>query len=331
MSTDAPATSGDDKKKDEEPKTLLEKAGAALPVALTALAALFGSMSNGALQEAMYWKSQAAQDQSKATNQWSLAGFKRDRALIMQATTAQLRAGAGYARPQFATPPKPPEKASEDELKAFNDRSAKARDWLTERGEKGLPPVKMPEVDDPQIKELRDAIEARAPEQELLKKARSVDMVKINKAIDDAEKYTEQTDKEWSPILGLASAWVRAQEGAKADPPDAAKQAANATAAQAAGFDLEERRYRAESRMNQGIGFLYEIRVKVSSAESDKHRKKSEFLTYAMLVAQIGAVASSLALARKQKNVLWLFAAMVGLVAVGVGGYALVPPKFLPF
>ncbi len=307
-----------DAPKPEEPKSLLDKVGAALPIALTALATVFASMSNGALQEAMYWKSQAAQDQSKSTNQWSLAGFKRDRALIMQATAAQLRATCGYAEP-FVLAPSAPE-------------AVKARAWLVERGDKGgPPPVKLPEIDDAAIKELRDAIEKREPELELLKKARKVEMAKINKAIDDAEKFNEQTDKEWDPVLKAANVLVRAQLTIKADDPDRAKKVAAATAAQATGFDLEERRYRAESRLNQGIAFLYEIRTKVSTAESDKHRKKSDYLSYAMLVAQIGAVASSLALARKQKSTLWLFAAMVGVVAIGVGGYAMVPATMLAF
>jgi hypothetical protein len=303
--------------KPEEPKSFLDKVGAALPIALTALATVFASMSNGALQEAMYWKSQAAQDQSKSTNQWTLAGFKRDRALIMQATAAQLRAACGYAPPPFDAGSTGPD-------------GQPALKWLTETkpDKGGLPAVKLPDLEDEQIKELRDAIEKREPEKELLKKAGRVDMAKINKAIDDAEKYSEQTDKEWDPILKKAADLVRAQLAVKSDDPAAVKKA---TAAQAAGFDLEERRYRAESRLNQGIGFLYEIRTKVSSAESDKHRKKSDFLSYAMLVAQIGAVASSLALARKQKSALWLFAAMVGIVAIGVGGYAMVPPTLLSF
>jgi hypothetical protein len=302
----------------EEPKSWLDKLGAALPIALTALATIFASMSNGALQEAMYWKSQAAQDQSKSTNQWTLAGFKRDRALIMQTTAAQLRATAGYAPAKFDIPPK--DNANTEEI-------AKAKSWLTD-AKAGPPPVKLPELDDERIKELREAIERREPERDLLKKAGRVEMSKITKAIDDAEKFNEQTDKEWDPILKKANDVVRAQMNVKPDDAEAAKRA---TAAQAAGFDLEERRYRAESRLNQGIGFLYDIRTKVSAAESDKNRKKSDYLSYAMLVAQIGAVASSLALARKQKSSLWLFAGMVGLVAVGVGGYALVPATLLSF
>ena len=320
MSADATSAPTDAPKPDELPKSFLDKLGAALPIALTALATVFASMSNGALQEAMYWKSQAAQDQSRSTNQWSLAGFKRDRALIMQVSAAQLRATSGYADPQFPT--------AQSELAEVN----KARVWLTEsKPEKGgLPAVKLPDVDDETIKRLRDGIEKREPERDLLKLAGRVDMAKITKAIDDAEKYTEQVDKEWDPVLKAASAWARPMPFKPGDP-DAAKHAATATAGQAAGFELEERRYRAESRLNQGIAFLYEIRTKVSAAESDKHRRKSDFLSYAMLVAQIGAVASSLALARKQKSALWLFAAMIGIVAIGVGGYALIPPTMLMF
>ena len=98
---------------------------------------------------------------------------------------------------------------------------------------------------------------------------------------------------------------------------------AKGAAIQAAQFEFEQRRYRSEATLNQEIGFVYEARVKVSSAESDKHRKKSQTLFIAMLVAQIGGVISSLALARKKKSALWLFAGAAGLVAIGFGGYVL--------
>ena len=298
--------------KPDEPKSLIDKAGAALPIALTALATVFASMSNGALQEAMYWKSQAAQDQAKVTNQWTHAGFKRDRALTMEAAAAQLRAAVGYAPPAF------------DASKGESDADKQARAWLA--GANAFPPVPLPDLD-PDLQALRDAIKAREPERDVVKRAGHVDMAKISKAIDDAERAKEQTDAGRDPAVKAAAALVRARTGA-AGSPDAAKAA---TAAQAAGFDLEERRYRAESRAEQDIGYLYEIRTKVSAAVSDKYRQKSDYLSYAMLVAQVGAVAASLALARKQRNVLWLFAALVGVAAVSVGGYALVPAGLLAF
>src|SRR5262249_37838694 len=151
---------------------------------------------------------------------------------------------------------------------------------------------------------------------EVLKLAGKVHKDRIAKAIDDAEKANELIDKEWGPIIDQAAALVRAQAGFKADDSDESrKKALNAAAAQAAGFELEQRRYRAESRLNQGIAALYEARVRVSSAESDRHRRKSQHFFYAMLGAQIGAVISSVAMARRTKNALWVFASLVGLVS----------------
>lgn len=92
-------------------------------------------------------------------------------------------------------------------------------------------------------------------------------------------------------------------------------------AAQAAAYDVDRRRYRAESSLNFWVGYLYEVRVAVSTAESDRHRHRSENFFYAMLAAQLGAVVSSLALARKHKSALWLLAGLAGLVAVSFGGY----------
>jgi hypothetical protein len=309
---DAPS----DTTKPEEPKTFIDKVGPALAVGLTALAAVFGSMSAAALQQAMYWKSQAAQDQSKATNQWSLAGFKRDRALIMQTSAAQLRAQSEFRPASFT-------------ISTPDAAQQKALGWLTEeKGEKAGPPrVSLPEVKDDKINELRAAIEQRAPEAELLAKAAKVPMAAINKAIDDAEKFVEQTDKDWDPFVKEAVKIVQAQTVIKDDAPEAEvrQKTRNAAAATAAGFELEQRRYRGESFLNQGVAFLYEIRVKVSTAESDKHRTKSQSLSYAMLVAQIGAVAASLALSRKKGASMWLVAGIIGVVAVGFGGYAFLP------
>lgn len=299
----------------EEPKSFLDKIGPALAVGLTALAAVFGSMSAAALQQAMYWKSQAAQDQSKSTNQWSLAGFKRDRALMMQTSAAQLRAQSEFRPASF-----PPAGSDPVQQKAFG--------WLTEeKGDAAFPArVSLPEIKDDKINDLRAAIEQRTPEADQLAKAAKVPMAAINKAIDDAEKAVEQTDKEWDPVLSAASKLVSGQaaRGTGTDE-ELRKRAIVATAATATGFELEQKRYRAESRLNQGVGFLYDVRVKVSTAESDKHRRKSQTLSYAMLVAQIGAVAASLALSRKQGMSMWFVAGTIGVVAVGFGGYAFMP------
>jgi hypothetical protein len=274
----------------EPPKSVFDKLGAALPVALTALATAFAGMSTSELQQAMFWRSYAAQDQAKATSQWTLAGFKRDRALICQATAAQLRAAGNGATNPFAGPPP----AGAD---------SQAVEWLAG---KGPPPARLPEVTDENLHKLLADIQARAPETDLLKQAARIPAAAVNAAIDDAEKAVERTDKEWDPTVKSA---------AKLAGPDAAP------GAQAAGWELEQRRYRAESGLNQGVGFLYEARVKVSSAESEKHQRKSRNFFYAMLAAQVGATVSALAMARRHKSILWAVAGGTGVVALAIGAY----------
>jgi hypothetical protein len=273
----------------EPPKSLFDKLGAALPVALTALATAFAGMSTSELQHAMFWRSYAAQDQAKATSQWTLSGFKRDRALICQSAAAQLRAaGNGFGQEVRPGPA---------------DADPQAVEWLAG---KGPPPVKLPDVTDENLRKLLADIQARAPEADLVKQASRIPAAAVNAAIDEAEKAVERIDKEWDPTVKAA---------AKLTGPDAP------WAVQADGWDLEQRRYRAESGLNQGVGFLYEARVKVSSAESEKHQRKSRNFFYAMLAAQVGATVSALAMARRHKSVLWAVAGGTGLVAIAIGAY----------
>lgn len=295
----------------DEPKTFVEKVGAALPIGLTALATVFAGMSTGALQQAMYWKSQAAQDQSRATNQWTLAGFKVDRSLIVQTAAAQLLASGGRAPEVTPQSTDATEKLAAEWLAGKGPPQVYRRgaDAKAREGRVGLPDVP------PAIQELTELIRKRTPEDVILRKALKVKIEDANKAIDEAEAANERiTEEEWDAVAKAAR--KLAADARKTD-------ATTGPAAQAALFEMEQRRYRSEATLNQEIAALYEVRVKVTSAESDKHRRKSQILFIAMLVAQIGGVVSSLALARQHKSVLWLFAATAGLVALGFGGYVL--------
>ena len=84
-------------------------------------------------------------------------------------------------------------------------------------------------------------------------------------------------------------------------------------------YALDSRRYKGESTLNQSVGYLYEARVKVAVAESERHQRKSYNFFYAMLAAQIGATVSALALARQQRSLLWGVAGVTGLLALGIG------------
>ena len=290
-------------------KSLFDRLGAALPIALTAIATAFAGLSTGELQRAMLWRSAAAQDQSRATDQWTLAGFKRDRSLILQVAAAQLRATAGYARPHFPDAP---------------DGTTPANHHLAWLGGKGPPTVTLPEIDDDRLRELLRAIRGHDTDEAILSVAVGVRQSAINHAIDSAESVITHTDQEWEPTLMAAANLIAECAQVPPDAPDRAARVTAANAAQAAGFELENRRYRVEAGLNQGVGYLYEARVKVSTARSDRHRAKSEIFFYAMLAGQIGATIASLALARKQKNTLWLLAGLAGIVSIAIGVYVYV-------
>jgi hypothetical protein len=304
----------------EEPRTLLDKIGPALAVGLTALAAVFGSMSAAQLQQAMYWKSQAAQDQSRSTNQWSLFGFKRSRALEMEAAAARSRSDSGFLRFTFLT-------------EADAGGIGEAVQWLN--GD-GPPRTELPPPDNMDLARLVADIRARKPEADLLALAGRIPVEQLNKAIDDGENFIyETTEVHWDGVVKAAKKAAQkvideAARNKAGEPVDPVKKA-RADAVQALVFAMEDRRYRGEGALNNALGYLYEARVKFSAATSDGHRRKSQVLGYAMLVAQIGAVAASLALARKRGFSLWLVAGGIGLVALAFGAYALVPASLLAF
>jgi hypothetical protein len=311
MSADAPA----EPPPEEPSKSIFEKLGAALPVGLTAIATAFAGLSTSEMTQAMYWRSAAAQDQAKANDQWSLAGFKRDRSLIVQTAAAQLRAAAGYRG-------LPEVNVGGDPQEQYNPPSG-AAEWL--RGS-GPPKVKLPFIAHPNIVETLDAIREHRPEEELIALAKPIARSSIDRAIAEAEDKIVRVDHDWA-------SWLRATDGivqrqldavARAGEKDRAEKVAQASAVQAARYELENRRYRAEATLNQELGYLYELRVKVSTAESDRHRDRSKNFFYAMLAAQVGATVASLGLARRRKSAFWTLAGVAGIVAVAFGAYVYV-------
>ncbi|HMF14106.1 MAG TPA: DUF4337 family protein [Gemmataceae bacterium] len=81
------------------------------------------------------------------------------------------------------------------------------------------------------------------------------------------------------------------------------------------------RRYEREARDNQEIAGIYEIQVRKSSLESERHRTRSQLFFLGMLVAQAGVTIATFSLAMRQRNVLWVLATVAGLAAISFSGY----------
>jgi hypothetical protein len=81
------------------------------------------------------------------------------------------------------------------------------------------------------------------------------------------------------------------------------------------------RRYEDDARSNQDAAYLYEVKVNLSAARSDRHLYRSRMFMLAMLVAQAGVTISTLALALKRKSVFWGMATLIGMIAIAFGAY----------
>lgn len=266
----------------EPKKSRFERLGPALPVGLAAIATAFAGMSSSEMSRAMFWRSTAAQDQSRATSQWALAGFKRDRALILETTVATMRASNGQV-------------GLESQYAATAPQENR-----------------LPKQVDPLVEKLVELIQRNEPEPVLLEVAGRISHDKMDEVVQDGLRFERS----------LGDHWKTFRQGHELKPGGTGKDAATAWAtAQADRFALDALRNRNEAQINQDISWLFEARVQVSSAESERHRRRSGNFFYAMLVGQVGATGSSLALGRQRRSALWTIAGLSGLVALGFGGY----------
>ena len=73
--------------------------------------------------------------------------------------------------------------------------------------------------------------------------------------------------------------------------------------------------------LNQTIANLYEVQVRKSNISAEHHHRRSQRFFFGMLAAQTGVIISTLAMAAKNRNLLWSIAAVAGLLAVAFAVY----------
>jgi hypothetical protein len=75
-------------------------------------------------------------------------------------------------------------------------------------------------------------------------------------------------------------------------------------------------RYDAEARLNQNIANLLELQVRKANISAERHHRRSGKFFFGMLAAQAAVIVSTLAMAARQRNLLWTLAAAAGLAAI---------------
>jgi hypothetical protein len=179
---------------------------------------------------------------------------------------------------------------------------------------------------DPTIKAAMEGVETSTPDAELASIINQVNPKSVENALRAARDQAQQFDTETKPInqaidqlesilggLTISRRTTGAAQGS-ADPADPLSSLARDFTA--ARLRYAALRYEIEARLNQTIANLYEVQVRKSNISAEHHHRRSQRFFYGMLAAQAGVIISTLAMAAKNRNLLWSIAAVAGLLAV---------------
>jgi hypothetical protein len=308
------------------PQGLLGKALSATPVVMTVVATMLAGLASSEMTRAQYDRSLAAQQQSKAGDQWSFFQAKRLRAAIQRSTfdllsvTADLRPIDVAAWQRAAAQWTGDAAASLRELLGSTEGAA-ALDLLV-RGE--IPAPAQAATPDAGIKAVQDAIEAQKPDLEIAALLQSVESGTLEAALHAARDRVNAFDVVLNPtnraldqIDGLLRRQLAAVRGTPAESTVGSIQR-DFTSARLGYATL---RYDTEARLNQSVAALYELQVRKSNLSAERHHARSQRFFYGMLAAQLAVIISTFAMVARQRNLLWSIAAAAGLGAVSFAAY----------
>ena len=324
-----------DQLKADVPQTNWGKMLAATPVVMAVMATLLAGLASSEMTSAQYDRALAAQQQSKAGDQWSFFQAKRLRGAL-QRNSLDLLQSIVEPRPLDAAalkhsaeqlPPQPEQsegaKVRTEMLAALDSTTGQQALGFLQRGD--LPPVGAAEAPDPTVKAALDAVEHQKPEPELKSLLAKVSDPALDDALHAAQDQAQTFDTATKPVnnsidqlenlVGRQEACLRAMS---ASPPSGASLARDFTAARLRYAAL---RYEVEARLNQSIANLYELQVRKSNISAERHHNRSQRFFFGMLAAQLGVIVSTLAMAARQRNLLWALAAAAGLLAIAFALY----------
>lgn len=281
------------------PQTAWGKILTATPVVMTVVATLLAGLSSSEMTRAQYDRSLAAQQQSKAGDQWGYFQAKRLRSTLQRNTLDLL---------QSTVRVHPLEASALPQSVALNPRTRAA----LEKGElPDLPPAAAPA---PKVKAALDAVAKSGPEPEIAGLLAEATNQELGNALQLAKDRAAALDALLEPVtLAIDSTEKVLSSGTGTDALNRDFTAARLRY-QAARYDLE-------SRLNRDIANVYELQVRKSNLSAERHHRRSTRFFYGMLGAQAAVIVSTFAMAARQRNWLWSLAAAAGLAAVSFAVY----------
>jgi hypothetical protein len=289
--------------KETLPPSLWGKVLGMTPVVMAVVATLLAGLSSSEMTKAQYDRSLAAQQQSKAGDQWGFFQAKRLRGAIQSGSLDVL---------QLTTPPHAIDAQGLRALAATlsnPEPSEKALGFLL-AGRLPEPPAAPVLV--PQVKAALEAIENSTPEPELSRLLREPSTDDVAAALRAAQDSSRAFEAVMQPIVngGDVLGDLLDPAGAGNARPELIRDFATLR------LRYSSLRYDAEARYNQKIASLYELQVRQSNLSAERHRRRSERFFYGMLGAQAAVIIATLAMAARQRSLLWSLAALAGMAAL---------------
>lgn len=284
-----------DELKADVPHNQWGKVLTATPVIMTVIATMLAGLSSSEMTRAQYSRSLAAQQQSKAGDQWSFFQAKRLRGSMQRSTLDLLQATTAPRTVEpslWSTPP-----------------DAETQAALQKGLLPALPPA--PEVD-ANIQTALKAVEAGKPEDEIAPTLNQIPEAMLAAALKAARDRATAYDETLMPINRAID---RLEMALPAD---------NQTAHRdfvAARLRYSAARYDVEARLNQAVATLLELQVRKSNITAERHHRRSQRFFYGMLAAQAAVIVSTFSLAARQRSLLWLLAAVAGVLALAFAVY----------
>ena len=321
--------------KADVPQNNFGKMLAATPVVMAVIATLLAGLASSEMTRAQYDRALAAQQQSKVGDQWSFFQAKRLRGALQRnafdllQSTVELHplsaAGLKAAAEQWPAQPSESETAKvKTEVLALLD-SPVGQQALTslQRGEV-LQPVTAPELD-PNLKAALAAVENQMPEAQVTSLLAPVSLKTLDEALlaarDRAQAFDTATKPVNQAIDQIENLLARQAASLEAKPSSPASGASLTRDYTAARLRYAALRYEVEARLNQAIASFYELQVRKSNMSAERHHHRSQRFFFGMLAAQLGVIVSTLAMAARQRNLLWSIAAAAGLLAIAFAVY----------
>ncbi|MBE7540698.1 MAG: hypothetical protein HS122_20095 [Opitutaceae bacterium] len=294
--------------KEDMPHTLWGKVLSATPVVMTVVATMLAGLSSSEMTRAQYSRSLAAQQQSKAGDQWNFFQGKKLRGVVHRNTIDMISSTSEVGEIDEAGV-----RQALGPAGAILD-SAEGGATLQALKDRTIPAVSPGFVPTAEIASVLKAVEHAKPDDEIQPLLARVDDESLAQAVKSARDQATALD-------GLTTPIGRTLDGVERSLAGIAGQQEVKREFTVARLMFHARRYDAEARINQVVAELYELQVRKSNASAERHHVRSQRFFYGMLAAQMGVIVATFAMAARKRNFLWSIAAVAGVIAVGFAVY----------